>query len=189
MFDEDICSSISSKNGHKEAIKETNLRKIRLCFLFYALPFFYGAITRLPFIYFVIHMRFHFNLAWEEIGIFIGSSHAAQMVMNFAAMFLPKISHFVGTSLGLAGSILVLVKSNNDKKFFLLGTIAIGFSETLAASQTFLKNSPDINHNIRMYSFPFTWCGIIWNKNYNVYDVNGLSIMSMTMSSGSAGHR
>jgi len=52
-----------------------------------------------------------------------------------------------------------------------------------------LKNEAD---RIRMYSFPFTWCGIIWNKNlglHNVYDVNGLSIMSMTMSRGSASHR
>lgn len=136
-------------SGSEEGIgKKSRANSMKLSLLVYALPFFYGAITRLPFIYFVIHMRFHFSLTWEDIGLFVGAYQAARVVVSFATIFLPKTSHFVGTSLGLIGSILVLVKSNNDKFSFLLGTIAIGSSETLSSSQTFLKNSPSITNDI-----------------------------------------
>ncbi len=124
------------------------IEKTKIHLLVYYLPFFYGAITRLPFIYFVIHMRFNFNLSWEEIGLFVGSYQAARTVISFATIFVPKISHFVGTGLGLVGSIVVLVKSNDDKLPFLLGTIAIGFSESLASSQMLLKNLSSINKDI-----------------------------------------
>ena len=124
------------------------IEKTKIHLLVYYLPFFYGAITRLPFIYFVIHMRFNFNLSWEEIGLFVGSYQAARTVISFATIFVPKVSHFVGTALGLVGSIVVLVKSNDDKLPFLLGTIAIGFSESLASSQMLLKNLSSINKDI-----------------------------------------
>jgi len=42
------------------------------------------------------------------------------------------------------------LQSNDDKLSFLLGTIAIGFSETLASSQTFLKNLPSINNDFHL---------------------------------------
>ena len=124
----------------------------KLWILFYALPLFYGAITRLPFIYFVIHMRFNFNLTWEEIGLFVGSYQTTRTIASFVAIFYPTLSHFVGSIIGLEGSILVLVQSNDDKLSFLLGTIAIGFSETLASSQTFLKISPSINNDFHLIS-------------------------------------
>ncbi len=124
------------------------IEKIKIHLVVYYLPFFYGAITRLPFIYFVIHLRFHFNLSWEVIGFCVASYQAARVVASFASIFVPMISHFVGTGLGLVGSIFVLVKSNDDKLPFLLGTIAIGFSESLASSQMLLKNLSSINKDI-----------------------------------------
>ncbi len=149
VADQDNVNDITniSKN---DALTLTEKAKVHL--LVYYLPFFYGAITRLPFIYFVIHMRFHFSLSWEEIGLFVGSYQAARVVVSFTTIFLPRLSHFVGTSLGLAGSIIVLVQSNDDKMSFLLGTIAIGFSETLSSSQMFLKNTSSINRDIDLIS-------------------------------------
>jgi len=97
-------------------------------------------------------MRFNFNLTWEEIGLFVGSYQTTRTIASFVAIFYPTLSHFVGSIIGLEGSILVLVQSNDDKLSFLLGTIAIGFSETLASSQTFLKISPSINNDFHLIS-------------------------------------
>lgn len=105
----------------------------------YAQPFFYGAITRLPFIYFVIHMRFVFELDWNRVGLFVGSYQATRVVTSVATVFCPRIAHFVGTALGLAGNILVLASENDNMTNIIMGTVAIGFSETLAAQQTYVK--------------------------------------------------
>ncbi len=146
-----VADQVNDTNANKDDALAL-MEKAKIHLLVYYLPFFYGAITRLPFIYFVIHMRFHFNLSWEEIGLFVGSYQAARVVVSFTTIFVPRLSHFVGTSLGLVGSINVLVQSNDDKMSFLLGTIAIGFSETLSSSQMLLKNTSSINKDIDVIS-------------------------------------
>ncbi len=118
----------------------------------FSLPFFYAAITTLPFIYFVIHMRFEFDLSWIDIGCFVGCFQAAGVTTNFFTIFAPRTTHFIGTSLGLIGSIVVLVKSNDDKLAFLLGTIAVGFSESLCSAQLLLKNLSCVNKDMELMS-------------------------------------
>ena len=133
--------------------------------LIYFLPFWYGAITRLPFIYFVIHMRNHFELDWLSIGFYVGAYQAARVVTGMAALITsPYISHCVGTAIGLAGNILVLVSDNADLVPFLVGTIIIGFSETLACMQTYAKafyqNDIDVlEHNLKV-QYAAVCCGV-----------------------------
>jgi hypothetical protein len=54
-------------------VQDQNLKYVQQWILVYALPFFYGAITRLPFLYFVIHMRITFDLDWLSIWYFYWS--------------------------------------------------------------------------------------------------------------------
>lgn len=105
----------------------------------YLQPFFYGAITRLPFIYFVIHMRFAFELDWNRIGVFVGCYQATRVVTSVASIFCPGVAHLVGTAVGLAGNVLVIVSASDNQTNVILGTILVGASETLAAMQTYVK--------------------------------------------------
>ncbi|CAB9507496.1 expressed unknown protein [Seminavis robusta] len=105
----------------------------------YAQPFFYGAITRLPFIYFVIHMRFAFGLDWNLVGIFVGCYQAARVVTSIASIFRPGAAHAIGTAVGLAGNLLVIGSSKDNQTNIIIGTILVGSSETLAAMQTYVK--------------------------------------------------
>lgn len=107
----------------------------------YLLPFFYGGITRLPFIFFVIHMKTQFLLDWIEIGLFVASYQAMRVVASIVTIPYPILAHGLGTAIGLAGSITVLTSDKTEKLPFLLGTILIGLSESFAASQTYLKQS------------------------------------------------
>ncbi len=100
--------------------------------IIFSLPFWYGAITRLPFIYFVIHMRIQFELDWLLIGFYVGAYQATRVLTNIVAIWRPKLAHVGGTLIGLAGNIIVLTNDTSDKIPFLAGTIIIGFSETMA---------------------------------------------------------
>ena len=117
-------------------------KRVREVLLVYSLLFWYGVITRLPFIYFVIHMRFQFDMDWVRIGFFVGSYQASRVITGIATVFLPPLAtHFLGTAIALAGNMLVLISDTSDQIPFLLGTTIIGFAETLACMQTYLKGN------------------------------------------------
>ncbi len=140
----------TTNNNADNALTFVDKAKMFLCV--FSLPYFYGTITTLPFIYFVIHMRNEFKLSWIDVGCFVGCYQAAGVTTNFLTIFIPRTTHFVGTSLGLIGSIVVLVKSNDDKLAFLLGTIAVGFSESFSSAQLLLKNLSCVNKDMELMS-------------------------------------
>ena len=138
-------------NDNKDnALTFADKAKMFLCV--FSLPYFYAAITTLPFVYFVIRMRNTFDMSWVDIGGFYACYQAAGVTTNFLTIFIPKTAHFIGTSLGLIGSIVVLVKSDDDKWAFILGTIAVGFSESFSSAQLLLKNLSCVNKDIELMS-------------------------------------
>ncbi len=130
----------------------TFVDKAKMFLCIFSLPFFYAAITTLPFIYFVIHMRFNFDMSWVDIGGYVACYQAAGVSTNFFTIFAPRLTHFFGTTMGLIGSIVVLVNSNDNKLAFILGTVAVGFSESLCSAQLLLKNLSCVNRDIELMS-------------------------------------
>jgi hypothetical protein len=128
---------VSSFTGQ---LKIDTLKTIQKWNIVFSMPFWYGTITRLPFIYFVVHMRFELDLEWLPIGFYVGAFQAARVLTNiFAIVLTPMQAHIGGTLIGLAGNIIVLSADTSEKVPFLVGTIIVGFSETMACMQTYLK--------------------------------------------------
>jgi hypothetical protein len=168
------------------------LEKVQKWIIIFSLPFWYGAITRLPFIYFVIHMRIHFELDWLLIGCYVGAYQATRVLTNIVAIWWPKLAHVGGTLIGLAGNIIVLTNDTSDKVPFLVGTIIIGFSETMACMQGYLKDfsSKDLSileHQLKLqYAvvcfaafFAFGAGGVI----YQLHGIRGVAILGSILSS------
>eukprot|EP00927_Polykrikos_kofoidii_P067695 TRINITY_DN63145_c0_g1_i1.p1 TRINITY_DN63145_c0_g1~~TRINITY_DN63145_c0_g1_i1.p1 ORF type:complete len:477 (-),score=52.24 TRINITY_DN63145_c0_g1_i1:59-1489(-) len=112
------------------------------------MPFCYGAATRLPFIYFVIHLDSHFNMSWMDIGYCVAAYQFARVLTNVLSMFVPRISHVAGTVLGLAGFLIVLICDRDALLPFVAGTAVVGFSETMSSMQQYCKReySHDLAH-------------------------------------------
>jgi hypothetical protein len=128
---------VSSFTGQ---LKIDTLKTIQKWNIVFSMPFWYGTITRLPFIYFVVHMRFELDLEWLPIGFYVGAFQAARVLTNiFAIVLTPMQAHIGGTLIGLAGNIIVLSADTSERIPFLVGTIIVGFSETMACMQTYLK--------------------------------------------------
>ncbi len=85
-------------------------------------------------------MRFILQLEWLPIGFYVGAFQATRVLTNiFAIVLTPMQAHIGGTLIGLAGNIIVLSADTSEKVPFLVGTIIVGFSETMACMQTYLK--------------------------------------------------
>lgn len=104
-----------------------------------AMPFLYGAATRLPFIYFVIHLDDHFDLDWWTIGLYVACYQGTRVVTSAVSIYVPKLSHTMGTSVGLAGFITVFVSDKDLLAPFVTGTAIVGFSETMSSMQQYAK--------------------------------------------------
>jgi hypothetical protein len=196
----DLCVDSGNKLGDSSKgaaatedapVQDQNLKYVQQWILVYALPFFYGAITRLPFIYFVIHMRMTFDLDWLSIGFYVGSYQATRVATSVVAIFAPKLAHFSGTSIGLAGNLVVLLSNSNDKTPFIVGTILVGFSETLACMQTYTKSVFDsdltvLEHKLKVQyaavmvgvTFAFGLGGFIYQR----FGIDGVAIFGVAMS-------
>jgi len=103
------------------------------------MPFLYGAATRLPFIYFVIHLAGHFKLEWWPIGLCVRAYQGCRVIVSAASIVAPKTSHFLGTAAGLAGYITVFISDKDLVWPFVAGTAVIGFSETMSSMQKYAK--------------------------------------------------
>eukprot|EP00956_Cyclotella_meneghiniana_P002780 scaffold3275_cov70-Cyclotella_meneghiniana.AAC.7 len=103
------------------------------------MPFFYGSATRLPFIYFVIHLVDNFEVDMLWVGIYVALYQASRVVTSTFSIVLPKLSHFMGTSIGLAGFITVYLSDNNLLTPFVAGTVMVGFSECMSSMQKYAK--------------------------------------------------
>ena len=99
------------------------------------MPFLYGMATRLPFIYFVIHLDQHFGLDMLTIGFCVAMYQGARVATSALATKIDRVSHFMGTAIGLAGFVTVFVSDNDSLVPFVAGTAAVGFSETMSSMQ------------------------------------------------------
>lgn len=137
-------------------------------------------------------MRIQFELDWLLIGFYVGAYQATRVLTNIVAIWFPKLAHIGGTLIGLAGNIIVLTNDTSDKVPFLVGTIMIGFSETMACMQGYLKDfsSKDLSileHQLKMqYAvvcfaafFSFGAGGVI----YQLYGIRGVAILGSVLSS------
>lgn len=114
----------------------------------YLQPFFYGAATRLPFIYYVIHLDDHFGKTildtfgskWLPIGFFVAAYQFARVLTNILSLWVPRVSHMLGTALGLSGYALVLATDKDNLITFVVGTVMVGFSETMSSMQGYAKH-------------------------------------------------
>ena len=163
-------------------------KKSREWIILYSLPFWYGAITRLPLIYFVIHLKFEFQLEWLNIGFYFGSFQAMRMVVNVLAIMAPRFIHMVGSLGALAGYIVLLFSSGKSLKPFLIGTILVGSAESLACMQTYLKelfkaDLSALERNLKVQYSSVT-LGVafafgIGGLQYKVYGISGVAILGI----------
>lgn len=132
-----------------------------------------------------------FHVDWLTIGMYLGSYQAARVVANIASIWSPLFAHTVGTMIGLAGNAVVLLSSNDAMKPILIGTAVIGFSESIACMQTYLKHLyisdlTTLEHKIKVQyasvtvgvTFAFALGGVI----YEHYDIDGVAILGMGLS-------
>lgn len=113
--------------------------KIEEILVICVMPFLYGAATRLPFIYYVIHLVDNFNTDMLRVGIYVTLYQASRVVTSAFAIVAPKTSHFLGTSIGLAGFLTVYLSDNSLLTPFVAGTAVVGFSETMSSMQKYAK--------------------------------------------------
>lgn len=64
------------------------------------MPFLYGAATRLPFIYFVLHLDGFFELDMLRVGICVAMYQGCRVLTSALAIKFPLASHFLGTAIG-----------------------------------------------------------------------------------------
>ena len=115
------------------------MRRIEEILVIFVMPFLYGAATRLPFIYYVIHLVDNFNTDMLWVGIYVTLFQASRVVTSAFAIAAPKTSHFVGTSIGLAGFLTVYLSDNSLLTPFVAGTAVVGASETMSSLQKYAK--------------------------------------------------
>ena len=155
------------------------------------MPFCYGVTTRLPFIYFVIHLAVHFNMSWWTIGLCVGAYQACRVIINVLAMFLPKsYAHVFGQAVGFAGYCTVFVCDKDRIAPFVIGTAIIGLSETMACMQCYakhmFKDDPDCKKTQLMmkYQYAFVMMGVMFafcagGIIYQFHSISGVAVFGM----------
>lgn len=132
------------------------------------MPFLYGAQTRLPFIYYVIHLDDHFGLSWWTIGVCVACYQAARVVTSALSICLPRLAHLLGTLAGIAGFSVVLAADEADVVLFVAGTAMVGLSETMSSMQKYgkemYKHHPNRAHaQLRLkYQYAFVMLGVVF---------------------------
>lgn len=154
------------------------------------MPLLYGAATRLPFIYFVIHLSDHFELDWLPIGLSVAAYQGSRVITSALAINYPSVSHILGTSAGLAGYITVFVSDEDSLAPFVAGTAIVGMSETMSSMQKYAKemykHHPDHKKTrLRMkYQYAFVMIGVmiaffIGGFTYQHLNINGVAVLGI----------
>ena len=158
------------------------------------MPFLYGAATRLPFIYYVIHLNDQFELDWLPIGLSVGAYQGCRAITSALAIYSPKMAHLLGNSVGLFGFIVVYVSDDDSLAPFIAGTAVVGMSETMSCIQQYIKeiykNHPDPKKSrLRMKDqYAFVMLGVVFTFllggfTYQYYDINGVAIFGIVLQS------
>lgn len=105
------------------------------------MPFWYGSITRLPFIYYVIHLVNFFKYTdWIIVGVFVGLYQLNRVIINsVAACGYTRATHCVGSVVALIGYIIVVASPKDQIVPFCLGTTIIGLGEVFPSMQIYVK--------------------------------------------------
>ncbi len=159
-----------------------------------AMPLLYGAATRLPFIYFVIHLTTNFNVEWARIGLFVGCYQGARVVTSAVSISAPKSSHFLGTTAGLAGYVIVYVSDKTSLTPFVVGTAMVGFSETMSSMQKYGKEMYKFDANRKKaqlrikFQYAFVMIGVViaFGVGGVVYEhggINGVAFVGIVLES------
>jgi len=156
------------------------------------MPLLYGAATRLPFMYFVIHLSDHFELDWLPIGLSVAAYQGSRVITSALAINYPSVSHILGTSAGLAGYITVFVSDKDSLAPFIAGTAIVGMSETMSSMQKYAKemykHHPDHKKTrLRMkYQYAFVMIGVmiaffIGGFTYQHLNINGVAVLGIIL--------
>jgi len=151
------------------------------------MPFLYGAATRLPFIYFVIHLDQHFQLDMLRIGFCVAMYQGSRVVTSALATKLVRVSHLMGTAIGLAGFLTVFVSDNDKLVPFVVGTAVVGFSETMSSMQKYAKEmfqeeaDPEMRNTKLKYQYASVMIGVVFGFLiggfvYQYYFINGVAL-------------
>ena len=175
-------------------VSESSSGKSEILFqwtILYFMPFFYGAITRLPFIYYVIHLRKTFDLSWDMVGVFVGCYQANRVITNSLAMcFSPKLVHFVGTAMAIAGNAVVFLSDETSKTPFIVGTAIIGFAETIACIQAYAKKYLSATHQEIKKAMQIQYASVLIGVTmafytggaiYQEYGIKGIAVFGLTL--------
>ena len=156
------------------------------------MPFLYGAATRLPFIYFVIHLSDHFELDWLPIGLSVAAYQGCRVITSAFSIHCPNMSHVFGTSVGLAGYITVFLCDKDSLAPFVAGTAVVGMSETMSSMQKYskemYKHHPDRKKTrLRMkYQYAFVMIGVMFSFfiggfTYQYFNINGVAVFGIIL--------
>ena len=158
------------------------------------MPFLYGAATRLPFIYFVIHLVDNFKVDMLWVGIYVTFYQASRVVTSAFAIGCPKTSHFLGTAIGLAGFLTVYLCDNGLLTPFVVGTAVVGFLETMSSMQKYAKKMFQLEPDREMasrklrYQYASVMLGVVFAFSiggfvYQYYFINGVALFGVIIQS------
>ena len=158
------------------------------------MPFLYGAATRLPFIYFVIHLVDNFKVDMLWVGIYVTFYQASRVVTSAFAIVCPKTSHFLGAAIGLAGFLTVYLCDNGLLTPFVVGTAVVGFSETMSSMQKYAKKMFQLEPDREMasrklrYQYASVMLGVVFAFSiggfvYQYYFINGVALFGVIIQS------
>ena len=137
----------------------------------------------------------YFGLSWVNIGLCVAAYQGARVVTSALSLYIPRISHFLGTCLGLAGYITVLLCNKDSIRPFVIGTAIVGFSETLSSMQKYakeiFKNDPDWTKGQMMlkYQYASVMIGVVFAFSiggfvYQKYKINGVAVYGIIVEGG-----
>lgn len=105
------------------------------------MPFWQGSITRLPFMYYIIHLVDFFKFTeWWIISLFICAYQVCRMLTNMiaAAGYYQSI-HIIGGLLSFGGFLTVYFAPHDLLIPFCVGTTVIGFADVFSSMQIYVK--------------------------------------------------
>jgi MFS family permease len=129
------------------------LQRLRVFLLTVALPFFYGAATRVPLIYIGVEARFKYMLPWWEVGLVIASYQLSRAAVNSIIPVIGNITgHVIGVCLGIIGYLLHAIIKNNLPLFW-VSIAMVGFSEVIICMQSYVKVEVSDYGNLRLREY------------------------------------
>ena len=172
--------------------------RVRQGLVLFVQPFFYGAATRLPFIYFVIHLDEHFGerisdifgSKWFPIGCFVAAYQFSRVLTNVLSLTAPRLSHVIGTTVGLAGFTITFATDKDNLECFVTGTVLVGFSETMSSMQIYCKQEYLAESDLLQQKLKVQYAAVMLGVMlafllggvlYQFFHINGVALFGMAV--------